>query len=217
MQKQGKKARVRAVKAASTLVVLLWSASAMTAEAQSGGRVPLEASIGAGAGALWDDETNLGRGVTAAGGVAALLGGRVRLGVDVDWTSHIRDSGYLRAEGDLVGLFARASYMFRAADAAVRPVLGGSVGLLHSSGVLITPGGVFGPPGSPGSVLEERRPWRLTRPAFDLHGGARLRLSDRLSLRPEGRWRATLGSARSPSIEPPLINIQGLVHLDMGF
>ncbi|MGE3507524.1 MAG: hypothetical protein AB7N65_01400 [Vicinamibacterales bacterium] len=216
MQTRGERARVRAVIPA-TLVVLLWSASAMTAEAQSGRRVPLEASVGAGAGALWDDETNLGRGVTTAGGVAALLGGKVRLGVDVDWTSHVRDSGYLRAEGDLVGLFVRASYLMRARDAAVRPVLGGSVGLLHSSGVLITPATVFGPGGPLGSVSEERRPWALTRPAFDLHGGVRLRLSDRLSLRPEGRWRATFGSAQSPSIEPPLINIQGLVHLDIRF
>lgn len=198
--------------------LLLWASgpAVAVAGAQTRTSAPTEVSVGAGWGALWDDETNLGRGAPLSGGVGRVIGGRLRLGGDVDWTSHVRDSGYLRAEGNLVGLFARASYLFGGRDAAVRPLGGGGVGWLRSSGTLVTSSLVLGPTGMPVDGPQLRQPWSATRPALELHGGVRVRLTDRVTLRPEGRWRATFGRAASSSIELPLIGIQGLVHVDVG-
>lgn len=198
--------------------LLLWATgpAVAVAGAQARTTASTEVSVGAGWGVLWDDETNLGRGAPLSGGVARVIGGRLRLGGDVDWTSHVRDSGYLRAEGDLLGLFARASYLFGGRDAAVRPLGGAGVGLLRSSGTLVARSLVLGPNGVPEDGAELRQPWGVTRPAFELHGGVRLRLTDRLTMRPEGRWRATFGRAAASSIELPLLGIQGLVHVDVG-
>lgn len=188
-----------------------------SAEAQTAPSVPMDLSLGAGWGALWDDETNLGRGAPLAGGVATVVGGRLRLAADVDWTRHVRDSGYLRADGDLVGVFGRATYLFRGPDAAVRPTAGAGLGLLRSTGVLTWRTTLPGPGGFPVAGPDERQAWSLTRPAFDLHGGLRIAVNDRVAFRPEGRWRATFGSAASSGIEPPLLGIQAMLHLDITF
>lgn len=191
---------------------------AATAEAQgtaTGRRVALTA--GSGWGALWDDETNLGRGVPAAGGVGLTLGGHLRVGGDLDWTAHVRDSGYLRADGDLVGIFARATYLFGDPASTVRPTVGAGLGALRSSGVLTTRSIVVGPGGFPVSGPDEQLSWRLTRAAWDLHGGMRIALTDRVAVRPEARWRSTFGSGVSMGLEPPLLGVQALVHFDVGF
>ena len=199
------------------LLVLLWAGAVSSVHAQTTADTGLVVSAGSGWGGLWDDETNLGRGAPVAGGVAAVLGGKLRIGADVDWTSHVRDSGYLRTEGTLVGTFARATYLFGASDSALRPLVGAGLGVLHSTGTLITSSFVAGPNGLPTPGPEVRQPWSLTHKAYELHGGMQVRLNDRLALRPEGRWRATFGSAAASSIEPPLIGIQTVVHLDIRF
>lgn len=194
--------------------LLLVCGMAESADAQ-GVRGPIHLSVGSGWGALSDDETNLGRGAPLAGGVAVTLGERLRLGADLDWTRHVRDSGYLRADGDLVGLFGRATWLFGGASSSVRPTLGAGVGVLRSTGIFTGRSIVAGPGGFPVAGPDERRSWSLTRSAWDLHGGVRIGLSDRVALRPEGRWRATFGSAASTSIEPPLLGAQGMMHLDI--
>lgn len=173
-------------------------------------------SAGGGWGALWDDETHLGRGVPMAGGAALTIRERVVVRGDVDWTSHVRDSGYLRAESQLIGLFARMTCLLGTPGSRVRPLFGAGLGALHSSGTLIVRNTVFGPNGQPSPGPDERTPWTLTRPAAEVHGGLQIPLSGRVSLRTEGRWRATLGRAESTALEPPLIGIQGMVHVDIG-
>ena len=199
------------------LLILVGPGTTSLAFAQTATGPAIVVSAGSGWGALWDDETNLGRGAPVAGSAAVILGGRLRAGVDVDWTSHVRDSGYLRTEGQLTGAFGRVTYMFGTPDSQVRPLFGVGLGVMHSTGTLITSSVLPGPTGLPIPGPEVRQPWSLTRAAYDLHGGVHIRLTDRLALRPEGRWRATLGSAASSSIEPPLIAVQTMVHLDVKF
>jgi hypothetical protein len=183
------------------------------AHAQSAAR-GVELSAGGGWGSLWDDETMLGRGLSLGGGVARTVGDKLRLAADVDWLDHDRDSGYLASEGRMTGVFGRATYLFRAPSARVRPLAGASLGLLHSTGTLTMRS--FNPliPQA-GQEPDRVMPWSLTRTAFDIHGGVGVRLNPRVALRPEVRWRATFGSAASTSLEPPLVNIETLVYLDV--
>lgn len=183
------------------------------ARAQGSG-APVELSLGSGWGRLWDDETDLGRGAPVSASIATTFARHVRLSADVDWMSHVRDSGYLRAEGDLVGVFGRVAYVFGGARATVRPVVGVGLGLMRSSGVLIGRSVVAGPRGLPIQGPESRTTWAATQSAFDVRGGLRIRLSDRLALRPEGRIRMTTGSGTSRGIEPPLWLTQTMVSLD---
>lgn len=179
-----------------------------------GSSAPLELSVGSGWGSLSDDETDLGRGTPVSASIATTFARHVRLSADVDWMSHVRDSGYLRAEGDLVGAFGRATYVFGGARTSVRPVVGAGLGLMRSSGVLIGRSVVAGPRGLPIRGPDSRATWAATRAAVEIHGGLRIRLSDRLALRPEGRIRMTTGSGTSRGIEPPFWLAQTMVSLD---
>jgi opacity protein-like surface antigen len=199
------------------LALLLLVAAIRGVDAQTPESAGAVVSIGSGWSGLWDDETNLGRGVPFAAGVSTVLAGKLRAAADVDWTSHVRDSGYLRAEGTLLSVFARATYLAGTPQSRARPLIGAGLGVVRSVGDLITSSLVVGSQGLPVRGPTFRQPWSLTRPAFELHGGMAFRVNDRLALRPEGRWRATFGSAASPSIEPPLIGIQTVVHLDIAF
>jgi hypothetical protein len=176
---------------------------------------PVELSAAAGWGSLWDDETALGRGVALRGGVGYLLAERLLLSGEIDWMGHTRDSGYLAAEGDVIGLFARATYLFRAPSSRVRPTLGAGLGVIRSAGVLTFSSylpGAGGPP-VPGPV--ETSDWAATHPAFDISGGVRIRAADRVWIRPEVSWRATTGTQRAGGLEPPFIQVRTLVNLDV--
>lgn len=179
-----------------------------------GSGAPVELSVGSGWGRLWDDETDLGRGAPVSASIAATFARHVRLSADVDWMRHVRDSGYLRAEGDLIGVFGRAAYVFGGEPASVRPVVGVGLGLMRSSGVLISRSVVAGTQGLPIHGPDSRTTWAATQGAFHVHGGLRIRLSARLALRPEGQIRMTTGSGTSRGIEPPLWLTQTMVSLD---
>ena len=196
----------------SVIVAVLIGAVA-PAHAQSAAR-GVEFSAGGGWGSLWDDETMLGRGLSLGGGIARVVGDKLRLAAEVDWLDHDRDSGYLASEGRMAGVFGRATYLFRGPSARVRPLAGAGLGFLRSTGTLTVRS--FNPliPQS-GQEPDRVMPWSLTRTAFDFHGGVGVTLSPRVALRPEVRWRATFGSAPTTSLEPPLVNIQALVYLDV--
>lgn len=187
------------VEAQSVLAARQVQGTANQAAATPAGRVEL--TVGTGWAGIWDDETNLGKGVPLAAGGSLTIADRLRIGADVDWTRHVRDSGYLRAESDALGVLARGTYLFRGRDAAVRPLAGAGIGLLRSSGTFDFDG--------------SRSPWTLTLGVYDLHAGLRIAVSDRLAIRPEYRWRATVSTPSRPAgIEPPLLGMQALVHLD---
>ena len=178
----------------------------------------LEIALGAGGGQLWDDETRLGPGVLIAGGVGWRVGGHVLLSAGIDWFTHHRHSGALAANGKALSGFAGATYVFGATSSRVRPLIGAGLGAIHSSGTLVTSGLTTGPNGQPVAAPDRRTPWVTTRAAFDLHGGVRLGVHPRVALRPEVRWRSTTAPDVNPSpggIELPLLNIQGLVSLDL--
>jgi len=203
---------------AMLFVVLAVAVNICTApDAAAQNTAPTTAQLSGGVGwtELWDDETQLGRGTMVTLGAGMLLSRRLLVEGSFDAASHIRDSGYLRVEGTTQAVFARATYLFGADDARIRPTAGASLGVLHGSGALIARSVVFD--GSvPVQGPDERRPWSITRPAFDVHGGARVQLTNRVALRPEARWRATWGTAASAAIEPPLINLQAMLHIDVG-
>ncbi len=157
----------------------------------------------------------LGRGAAARGGAGVLLRDRLLLSGDVDWMGHTRDSGYLAAEGDVLGVFARVTYLFRSPTARVRPTLGGGGGIVRSTGTLTFSSYLPGSGGPPVAGPVTQRDWTLTRGAFDVSGGVRVRVGERLWIRPEVTWRATGGSDRMESIEPPLIQVRTLVNVDL--
>ncbi len=190
---------------AMILAVMTGTASAQSSRTSR----PLSVSVGSGWGGLWDDETNLGRGAPLAAGVALPVSDHLQLSGDVDWTHHVRNAGYLAAKSDLIASMVRGTFVFGQPRASVRPFAGAGLGVMRSSGTL-----TFEP--LPSQAVPSQ-PWTLTRAAYDLHGGVRVALGDRIALRPEYRWRATFGSRRAGSgIEPPLINLQALVHVDVG-
>ncbi len=199
------------------LTVLLGTASVVPAAAQgvAGAASGLELSAGAGWGSVWDDETMLGRGVPLTGSAGWLIGERLLLSGELDWFKHTRDAGYLAADGNVVSAFGRASYLFGAPTSRVRAVAGAGLGIMHSTGTLTTSFGAFGPDGRPIPSPDVRRQWTLTGPAYDLHGGVRIALRPRLVLRPEVQWRVTFGDVTSSAIEPPLVKIRTMVHLDV--
>ncbi|MFN7982665.1 MAG: hypothetical protein U0Q11_12465 [Vicinamibacterales bacterium] len=171
-------------------------------------------SAGGGWSSVWDDETHLGRAVAVSLGAGTLRAGHLLLSGTVDTAAHTRDSGYLRTDDTTRAVFARATYFFTRDDARVRPLAGVSVGLLHASGTHITQTFVL----NNGMIVrgpDEQRTWHVTRPAYDLHTGARVRLSDRFALRPEARWRSTWGGSTGGEIELPLLSIQTMLHVDV--
>lgn len=203
------RAAVLAVLAAGFSV---WSVPLARAQASPGAVTML--SAGGGWSSVWDDETHLGRAVAVSLGGGTLRGGHLLLTGTFDTAAHTRDSGYLRTDDTTHAGFARATYLFRKDDARVRPVAGVSVGLIHASGTHITQTFVL----NNGVIVrgpDEQRTWHVTRPAYDLHTGARVRLSDRFALRPEARWRSTWGGSTGGEIELPLLSIQTMLHLDV--
>ena len=59
-----------------------------------------------------------------------------------------------------------------------------------------------------------RRPWTLTRPAWDVHVGVRVAASDRLIVRPELRAGFIGGSGDTTALEPPLVRLQAGVAFE---
>ncbi len=171
-------------------------------------------SAGGGWSSVWDDETHLGRAAALSLGGGVLRSGHLLLAGTFDTAAHVRDSGYLRTEDTTRGVFARASYFFGGEQARVRPVVGVSAGVLHAAGTHFTRTYVL----SNGVLVNgptEQASWKVTRPAYDVHAGARVRMSDRLALRPEARWRSTWGGRGGGTVELPLLSIQAMLHLDV--
>ena len=199
--------------AALLVAAALWCPALASAQTlgSSGG---IELSAGTGIGSLWDDETMLGRGAPVRVSVGTPVG-RWLLAGDFDWLHHTRDAGYLASEGNMIGLFARASYLFRDPSARIRPLLGAGVGVIRSSGELRFSSLVPGPDGRPVPGPTDVSPWRLTRPAFDLHAAVRIRASDRVAVRPEVGWRGTSGGSRPETLETPLLHLRTMVNVDV--
>jgi opacity protein-like surface antigen len=161
---------------------------------------------GAGWTSGWDDETNLGKGILVSGGVAHAVGRHLSLEGEVSWARHLRDSGYLAAQGTpLIGT-ARLAYLFQGPGSRARAFASAGLGLVHSTGHFTTRTILPGPGGFPVEGPSVRRDWSLTKPAFELGGGVSIKSGDRLSFRPEVRWTSTSHhDAPSPStLEPPL-------------
>ncbi|HUR32580.1 MAG TPA: hypothetical protein VM032_02225 [Vicinamibacterales bacterium] len=195
-------------------------ASGGAAHAQTLRKQPsMGVAAGAGVGQLWDDETRLGGGAVLSGSVTTGLTDHVRLSGSADWLRHSRSLTYLSAEGQALSAFGRLTYVFGSPGRRVRPLAGGGLGVVRSTGTLKTPAVVAGPNGqpmlaTPPSVATD---WAVTRGAYDVHGRLRIGLGPNWSLQPEVRWRATLGDAvnLAPSaIEPPLLNMSGLVSVE---
>jgi hypothetical protein len=181
------------------------------------GRAPssFELSAGAGWGSLWDDETLLGRGLPVAAGIGWLLGERVRVAADVDWLAHSRDAGYLAADGDLIRVLGRATYLFGAPGSRVRPLAGAGLGVMRSTGKLVMRSVLPGQNGFPTPGPSVESPWESTAGVFELHGGVRIAVNRRAAIRPEFRWGSSIGSSAGTGIEPPFLHMQAIVNVDV--
>ena len=90
-----------------------------------------------------------------------------------------------------------------------------ALGIVHSRVELRFSSLVPGPDGRPVEGPTEVAPWKLTRPAFDLHAGVRIRATDRVAIRPEVGWRGTSGGMRPDTLEPPLLHLRTMVNVDV--
>lgn len=162
---------------------------------------------------LWDDETHLGRGVALAGDVSVPVGHHTRVGVEGGWFGHDRDAGYLRADGSVTSLMARASLLVGPRRWRARPLAGAAIGVARSVGRITTPS--IGGPGSAAPIEPDvRQSWTLTRPAWDVHVGVRIAASDRLAVRPELRVGVVGGTGDRTVLEPPLLQLRGGVAFE---
>ncbi len=198
------------VVAATWLVAAASSASAQTSGAAGGVTVGGSIAIAS----LFDDETHLGTGVGIAGEATMPLGDYVRLGVDGGWFGHERDAGYLRADGSVTSLMARASLFVGPRAWLARPFIGAGAGLARSTGTLITASPGAGGVGALPTEPDVRRSWTLTRPAWDMHLGVRVAAGDRLIVRPELRAGFIGGSGDTTALEPPLVRLQAGVAFE---
>jgi hypothetical protein len=160
--------------------------------------------VGVGYPLLWDDETFLGAGVAVSGGVSYPLSRHLEVEGELASARHVRDSGYLAAEGAAVAGAARIAYLFQQPAARVRLFGSAGVGVIRSAGTLTTPSFV---PRVGGTLVEgalTERDWTLTKPAYEFGAGFLVAAGRRLGLRPELRWTATSGSSSSSVVEPPI-------------
>ena len=204
----------------SIVVVGVWFgiATSASAQPQSATHVTLGLAAGGGGAQLWDDETRLGSGPLITGGVVAGHGDHMLVSGSLDWSQHTRSLTYLATDGHIASGFARVTYVFGSSDGRVRPIVGAGLGVMRSTGTLKTPSIAMSGPTLTPPVLGVETPWAVTRAAWDIHGGVRVGLAPRLVLQPEVRWRSTFGSAGNTSgIEPPLLNVQGLLSLEWRF
>lgn len=211
--------------ARTTITVCLLTASmtgipgVLRAQAASGGqseRPRLQVSAGTGWGALWDDETMLGRGAPVSGSLGWLIGGRLLVSGDVEWFHHTRDAGYLATAGDAWTVLARGTWLFGDPASRVRATAGAGAGVLRSTGTLTVHSVGLGPGGLPQPGPDTQTPWRNTTRAIELNGGVRVALTDHIAVRPEMRWRTAGGGRREGGLEPPFMMIGGAVHVDVG-
>jgi opacity protein-like surface antigen len=190
---------MRTVMAGVIVSMMVLAGAATAAEAQT-------VLGGAGWTSGWDDETNLGKGMIMSGGVAHSLGRHIAVEGEVSWARHVRDSGYLAAEGMPLAGTARLAYVFQRPESRTRAFASAGLGVVHSTGHFTTRTTLPDPGGFPVEGPSTRSDWSLTKPAFELGGGVSIQSGDRLSFRPEVRWTSTSGNDASSAstLEPPL-------------
>jgi opacity protein-like surface antigen len=190
---------VRNVTAGVIVVLIGWSGATTTAQAQA-------VFVGAGWTGGWDDETNLGKGLLVSGGVAYPLGRHLSVEGEVSWARHLRDSGYLAADGTPLIATARLAYWFPRPGSRARPFASAGISVVHSTGYFTWRTAEVSPGGSLIEGPSIRSNWWLTSPAFELGAGVAVKAGERLSVRPEARWTSTMGAdpAQRATLEPPL-------------
>jgi len=164
----------------------------------------------------WDDETMLGRGVMWSGGFSQPLGSHLAVEGELAAGRQLRDSGYLAAEGTPLAGTGRIAYLFQKPGSRARAFASAGGGFVHSTGTLTTRSIVRGPGGLPVQGPSDSRDWSLTQPSFELGTGVSIKAGERLSIRPEFRWLATIGQDSNPrsTLEPPLLFLRGGVTLE---
>lgn len=200
---------------AVTAVIASTTAGTLHAQGRGASDDGLELSAGVGSAQVGDSDRRLGTGsIVLAAGLSVPLWRKVRLSVDLDSLDHSRRTGTLSASGELSSGFVRATYLFGAVSHAVRPVVGGGLGVMHSTGSLVISGsGALAPNGQ---SLPSGGAWTTTRAALDVHAGLRIGLRSRLVIQPELRWRSTTapyGETEASAIVPPVMSLQSVVTL----
>jgi hypothetical protein len=197
-------------------VVAALAAAAPAARAQAAEGQTVRLIGGAGWMSLWDDETMLGRGVLASGGIAMPIGDRLSAEGEISAARHHRDAGYLAAEGTPIFAIGRASYRFGDPSATTRPFASAGFGVIHSTGQFTTRSVVPDDRGFPVEGPSTRRDWSITKPVFELGAGLSIRSAPRVVIRPEFRWIASSGDAASAisTLEPPLAMMRAGVSVE---
>jgi len=133
---------------------------------------------------LTDDESFLGLGLAAGGGIGYRWRGRVGVEGRVERFSHTRnfDSG-VRFETD--GTRALGQVFYYWSDGNAQPFVAGAFGVIKVDGTRRFPVVQPGPTGAPVQIGTEEFSGTLTDKFWGASGGVRVRVTDRFALRPE--------------------------------
>jgi hypothetical protein len=135
-------------------------------------------------GNLWDDESLLGLGVTGGGGIGYRW--RERVGVEgrVEWFSHQRafTSG-VRFDAEGTRVLGQVAYYW--SNGKSQPFAAGTVGAIRVTQTNEYPIVEPGAGGLPNRIDTDVVSGRVTDFVWGGSGGVRIRLNDRLALRPE--------------------------------
>ena len=210
--------RFRHILTVTSVAALLAAAAppafAQTAPSSSSKNSP-RLLAGAGFGAMWDDETFLGRGVTLAGGAPVPIGNHLSAEAELAWGPRHRNSGYLEATSAPVTVSGRIAFLPFGPSVAVRPFLSAGWQWIHGRGHFTSRHLVMGPTGAPVEGPVERQDWLISRAGPEFGVGLEIGGLSRLTWRPELR---VVGTPSDPnytpgSIEPPILTIRGGVTM----
>jgi hypothetical protein len=206
---------MHSVKTGWVVVIVSAMGGLLPARAAAQTKYQPQISVATGWSRLWDDETMLGGGVPLGGGIGWLVADRLLLSADGEWFRHTRDAGYLIAKGDAWTGLGRATWLFGRPTSRVRATAGGGLGVMRSTGTLTIRSFFPGPLGMPVPGPDTSAPWRVTGAMFEVNGGVRMRVAERVALRPEMRWRWSAGGSRHSGIEPPFLTIGAVVRAEI--
>jgi hypothetical protein len=135
-------------------------------------------------GNLWDDESQLGLGLTGGGGIGYRWRDRVGVEARVEWFSHQRTfSSGVRFDAEGTSLLGQVAYYWLSGKA--QPFAAGTAGSIRVRRTSEYPIVEPGPGGRPNRIGTDVVSRHVTDFAWGGSGGVRISLNDRLALRPE--------------------------------
>ena len=137
------------------------------------------------AGNLWDDESKIGLGVTAGGGLGYRWRGRIGIEGRVEWFQHDRTFETSGVHFEATGTWFLGQVSYYWSDGKAQPFVGGVFGAVNVKQRNEYPTVQPGPAGPPLVTGTEVSESRHTDMVWGASGGVRVQIAKRFALRPE--------------------------------